>query len=637
MSKPTDFIAWVTDPQRTNDELFTVELLVERMRAWQHWPFRDRSLGFEEQQKVRKERRFNPAYRPLLALDELEALQERAGTVTHFGASGMSDRTLRDLTALGFFPALENINISSVDISDLSPLGSLPRLNWLTFMESRDSAAERLDFGRLGPKPVLDHLHLSLRQAWPDLTALSTWPVVRELNFSGNLLALAEVASIPGAVAVQAQKWIEASTPLRDLRVFPTMPKVKRLTITPTTSLKGIERYPTVVNLEVGGDFTDLGPLVALEKVTFLRLTSENFTDLTPLTRMPRLREIVLVRERPLDLSPLTEAPHLRRVDFERCATMRTELAALNAGLLPEADDFLAETPRPLGPLPFYFLPKGDEAARDSQTERYNQVTEMRAAFYQGDAALERAEARSFLSQVFAELNVLLGYRWGYLEIDSASTAGRTMLGFKRYQDTARIREIIQLLRELSARSRFPWIFDLHVAPHGDLSYEMEQLQELEEKAKQPEGHWLAKYFDPESVLRENEEDERRNREKYELLEREHLYKLQQQQGDELDPGYALPPDDDEDDDEDEDEDEMEEPLSQPTNDDDEGEGGVALAPPPPAPPDTEDLSDQLCYYLTLTEDALYVGEHWADRARYGLGESPVPWTDPGPANNPGS
>ncbi len=160
----------------------------------------------------------------------------------------------------------------------------------------------------------------------------------------------------------------------------------------------------------------------------------------------------------------------------------------------------------------------------------------------------------------------------------------------------------------------------------------MEQLHELEEKAKQPEGHWLAKYFEPESVLRENEEDERRNREKYELLEREHLYKLQQQQGDELDADFAPPPDD-EDTDEDEDdelEDENEELLSQPTNaDDDEGEGGVALAPPPPAPPDTESLSDELQYYLTLLEDCMLVHAHWADRARYGLGEKPVPWTKP--------
>ncbi len=473
VSKPADFISWVTDPQRTNDELFTVELLIERMRAWQHWPFRDRGhLGFEEKMKVMKARRFNPAYRPLLPLDELEALQARVETVTYFTGNGTSDRPLRDLTALRFFPAMENINIHDVAVKDFSPLAVMPKLNWLTLMEGTElGGAHRYDFADLGPKPMLDHVFLSLRQAWPDLTAMATWTALNDLTYHGNLLAFSAIETLPAVQIANLQKGVDASTPLRDLRVFPTMPKVKRLMIAPTSSLEGIERYPTVVNLELGGDFTDLAPLVALEKVTFLKLTSEHFTDLTPLTRMPNLRELVLARERPLDISPLTDAPLLRRVDFERCATMRTELSALNAGLLPEADDFLAGTPRPLGPLPFYLLPKDDEAARAYLTERYNEPTEIRDAFYQGDAALEHAESRSFHTQLFAELNRLLGHRWGYVNIDGSAKAGRIMIAFKRYQDTARIREIIQLLRELSSRSRFPWVFDLHVEPHGDLSF----------------------------------------------------------------------------------------------------------------------------------------------------------------------
>ena len=175
MSKAPDFISWVTDPRRTNDELFTVELLIERMRAWQHWPFRTRNQGFEETMKVMKARRFNPAYRPLLPLDELEALQERADTVTHFGANGMSDRPLRDLTALRFFPAMENINITQVAVKDFSPLAVMPKLNWLTLMEGEElGGAHRYNFADLGPKPALDHVFLNLRQAWPDLAAMAT-------------------------------------------------------------------------------------------------------------------------------------------------------------------------------------------------------------------------------------------------------------------------------------------------------------------------------------------------------------------------------------------------------------------------------------------------------------------------------
>ena len=81
-----------------------------------------------------------------------------------------------------------------------------------------------------------------------------------------------------------------------------------------------------------------------------------------------------------------------------------------------------------------------------------------------------------------------------------------------------------------------------------------------------------------------------------------------------------------EEEDEDEQEDE-EEPLSVAAADDEDDEaGGVAIAPPPPAPPESEGLSDQLRYAITLFEDEMHVLGHWADRARARLGEAPVAW-----------
>src|SRR5438874_8148466 len=100
-------------------------------------------------------------------------------------------------------------------------------------------------------------------------------------------------------------------------------------------------------------------------------------------------------------------------------------------------------------------------------------------------------------------------------------------IGFKRYKDTVRIREIIQFLRQFSAAQRFPWRFFIYVEPHGDMSYELEELKELDEQAKEPEGHWLKKYYQPDAVLEENVETARHFEEKYELLAREHLYHLQ--------------------------------------------------------------------------------------------------------------
>jgi hypothetical protein len=313
-------------------------------------------------------------------------------------------------------------------------------------------------------------------------------------------------------------------------------------------------------------------------------------------------------------------------VEFERCAIVRTELDALNAGLLQEENDFLAEEARPLQPFKFYLVSKDNEIGKKLFVCRHLEVSVVRNNFYSGDAAFARAEARSAVSVLQGKLDQMLGRGWGLISDHCASSGGHMHLNFKRYNDTVRIREIIQLLREHSARARFPWVFSVMVEPHGDMTYELEQLQKLDEKAKEPEGHWLKKYLEPDAVLRENEETSRRYEEKYELLEREHLYGLQKDQRNFIDPTLLQPPAEPE---SATDEPEEPEPLTESsTNDDGEDSGGVAIAPPPPAPPGTPNLSDQLRYAIEVFEDCVVVRKGWADRARYGLGEAPVEWAE---------
>jgi len=42
MREPRNFVEWVCDPARTNDELFTVERLIEHARSNSDWPFPER-------------------------------------------------------------------------------------------------------------------------------------------------------------------------------------------------------------------------------------------------------------------------------------------------------------------------------------------------------------------------------------------------------------------------------------------------------------------------------------------------------------------------------------------------------------------------------------------------------------------
>ncbi len=625
MKEPQDFIAWACDPARTNDELFTVELLIELMRYRSNWRFKERHDSFDIGLAKKKERHLNPAYRPSLLVDEIEELGQHAATVTHFRSGGSYDRPLRDLHALSFFPALEEIGISHSDVCDFSPLAKLPHLKRLTVMETGTVGGyQAAELEQWGEMRELEYFHLFLRHSWPDLRALAKWPALQEFHFHGNILALCDVEILPAAELVEISTGGCISVPLRDLTLFPAMPKAKRLILKSTASLNGVERYAHVLNLLLGGEFRDLTPVASLSNVTYLELTGEHFTELAPLCRMPKLRELEFVRERSLDLAVLTEAPQLRRVTFSRCPMMRMELAALNAGLLPEAADFEAEESRALVPLKFFVVSKKNEAAKEFFEQRTEEIVKPREAFYQGDKAWEAAETRSFHAALQAKLDTLLGRGWGLAKARSWSAAGQALLTFKRFRDTSRIREILELLRGESARSRFPWSFCLNVEPHGDMSYELEELKKLDEETKEAEAHWLAAFHEPEHVLRENEESLQRHEETFEYLRREHFLRLQQEQGCAVDPELLLPakeppippP---------ELKDENEE-LRQSRDDEGENEGGVAIAPPPPPPPEASSLGEALSYYVDLYEDCVVAQAAWIEPARYGLGEAPVEW-----------
>ena len=58
------------------------------------------------------------------------------------------------------------------------------------------------------------------------------------------------------------------------------------------------------------------------------------------------------------------------------------------------------------------------------------------------------------------------------------------------------------------------------------MSDDLDEMREREHEQTAPEGDWLAKYYEPEEVLRENEEHRRERERRYEFLEREHLFEL---------------------------------------------------------------------------------------------------------------
>jgi hypothetical protein len=612
------FLDWVSDPARSNDELFPVEILLEHSRGYQ-WPHELVDGSFEAQMERARQRKANPAHRPSLHLEELRTLIEQMDKKIVFSGAYGEDRPLRNLSALRFFPFLTNVSVQSSDVTDFRPIASLPLLNYLSIAEYEDLyGCHPICLAQCGAMPNLERLNLTLRHPWPDLRAMGDWPKLNYICYSGSVLAMEEVASLPAARVVLLKSWPQVRGELRNLRRLPLVPVARELTIESVASLEGIERYASVVNLNLSGCYRDLSPLAQMDKITALKLTGERFQDLRPLIGMKSLRELVLRREWPIDLSPLAECPQLRRVTFERSATMRTEVAALNAGLLPEADDFLAPSPRPLGELKLYRLEK-DSPGEKHFNDRITEIRAARAALYDGDAMMEKAGARVFLSAMQTRFDELLGRGWGIF--------GLPFTSLKRYQDTTRLRELIDAVRDHQRRLRHPLRVTFIVEPHGDMTEELEQIKaRTEEEEASPDEDFLIKYYDEDHVLEENAEARERREKRYELLKREHLLRLRGEE--EAGVLLGLPEEEPVPDETAEDTSFENEPQSE-----NDKEGGVAIAPPPTPPPDEKqeeiDLSEALMFYLDVWEDCVAASPYWAERAEYCLGERFEEWMPP--------
>jgi hypothetical protein len=615
MNLPEVFQQWALDPARTNDELFTVEILLEWGRVVWGWKHQQPKMpDWDKEQAHRKERRLNPAYRPQIKRDYLDATIEIWADIKKFYYTSWDDRPMRNIEALRFFPHLEEVHMNDAEIADLSPLAELRQLVSLQLHEPLSNGGHVMhDLGAIAGLPALDRLSISLRRPWPDVSALAKLPALKSLIFTGNLLALRDVPCLPALEKASLNADFNWKTPLRDLLDLPEMPAVVIMKVEGVANLRGFERYPRILNANLIGPFQDLSPLRALNKCTYLRLEGEQFSDLAPAASMPELRELLLVRERPLDLAPLSDAVALREVNIERCSILRTELSALSATLLPWDGDFLAPEPRKLVPLQFFVYQPSHEEMKTLPPIDLSK--DPRKGVYGEDEAFARAEARWFALRLQARLDEFLGKGWGNVSSTALDLPGHEHLVFKRFRDVMRFREIVEKLREIASECRFRWQYLISVEPHGDLSDE-DEMEEDEERED-----WLEQEFDPEREKEEWDDFRAQRRLERERLEREHRFKILQQQGAAIDPAEFSP------------ESEKQKPAqtvadpnaegAEEEETDDEGDGGLAEEIPPD---DEEGLGRDLSFVVSLDEKLLFVSDHMREEAEYLFGESAVNW-----------
>ena len=534
MNLADDFRHWVADPARTVNELCAAEALLETGEGIWRGQNRQPDTNWDAKAKKRKERAGNPAYRPSINPTALDRTLQIAPLIKHFTATWHDDRPIRSLAPLRFFPTIQDVS-ATAEITDFSPLHALTGLKRLSLTEPHaDGGHIMRDLSGLAGLKV-QSLSIAVRAPWPDLRAIAQLPELETLSARANILAFRDVGALQKVKNATFEPEFHCNTPARNFHDLPAMPAAVHLRVNSIADLAGVEAFKGLLGLDLVGPFQDLTPLEKLETVTWLRLEGNWFTDLSPLARMPRLRELVLVRERPLDLSPLADAPFLREVTVERCAILRTELSALNAGLVPWSLDFVAPEPRPIGPVRiFSYRPQDPEVVEALKSPE----PEPRAEHYGEDVHYAAAEARWFGAELQHRLDTLLGTGWGDVTSYPDRHPGYRHLPVQRFKDIVRFDEIIEVTRQLMASSRYPWQILVSAEPHGDLSKDMEEIRAQREEQ---ERDWLDRDYDAEQEREEYEEFRQMRRELYERLEREHRLRLLQQQGEEINPADFSP------------------------------------------------------------------------------------------------
>src|SRR5215208_375088 len=193
-----DFQRWVADPERTIDELCPVELLLNWARVVWGWKHKQPVMtDWSKTNAAKKERLNNPAYRPKIDGEKLEMAREIWGEIVKWPLSNYEDRPVRSLAVLRFLPHLEELQIDSAEIADLSVLSGLRHLRKLKLGEPATGGHVTKQFGPLADLTALESLTLSLRAPWPDLSALGQLPGLQRLDLYANVLALCGIPELP--------------------------------------------------------------------------------------------------------------------------------------------------------------------------------------------------------------------------------------------------------------------------------------------------------------------------------------------------------------------------------------------------------------------------------------------------------
>ena len=515
MTEP-DFVSWALSPQRSLEEAFCAELLVE---LGQNAP--SGSGSSESQREHQRRRRLNPAHRAVLdpraahrAAQGLPALRE----IYHW-AQG-DDRPLRDLSGLRFCPQLRRLKLGPTELATLEALRFVPELEELTLQDDRLE-----DYSGLAHCQNLRKLQLWPGFPWCNMHALAELPLLEELFFHGNLPMLEGSRPLRRLRKLFLTAPGAGHAPMRDSWMLPEMPLLLEAHIEALARLDGMERFAALEELAVCGLFRDLTPLGRLRQLRKLTLAGENFQDLRPLVRLEELRLLHLLRDYPLDFTPLLDAPKLREVSTSHETLAGLELDALNVALGGWDCEFGLAQPRPLERALFRIVDLGPRADPGFAPRTGSREATLAKS-------LQEAEGQWLAGRLQTILEELLGEtHWGEVEACPSDTR-RCELDLRIYslQSAHQLRRIVEACRFELAAARNRWTLDVSILLEADweedpATWKDDVQEELE--AQIATAHDCAQ----------------RRRQYRGFLERLHRFKLREELGQGHSPEEFAPPD----------------------------------------------------------------------------------------------
>jgi hypothetical protein len=601
------FIRWALDDARTVEERYTTEILVEQGVSW--WNSRHKIYiheSWEERRERQRQRLLNPAYEPRYSEDSLrktaEVLPEFKSWSCH---CGYEERPLRDLKVLAFLTNLEDLRINHVEVTDVSVLVRLPRLNILHFSSTKCDDLRPIARCAQLRELVLGWSMHGTGEHWPEVTGLEQLTQLETLSLIGNLLAFERGITWP---KVRRATLKCQPVPARSVRDLPQLPACEFLTLAGVKRLDGIEAFPRLRNLKLETDVVSFAPLEGLTALTCFTCSSFEPLDIAPLTRLPKLQfaafdarfQFNLRVIKPRDFSQFAEAPRLRELQVTNCPPVEEEVKTLNPLLLPWDDVLLAEQPRPLPPkLRMITAPANQFPQRNA------------VQFDPGDDGLPDDGLRACEGRwVGRFVEKLISAKLGCTDWGSATADGnyrRFSVIIESFAIVDKLPLIVEAMREALTRLRSDYEADFMIslkAPPPPPTPAQEQL-EKQFRDEQEEADW-----------------ERRQRDRETYLQQLHRMDVKKQLGEPVKPEDFVPP----------------APLPLPSppwerdeddedGDDNSGIGGVKLKEKPEPPPDPWDddhpLAENYRMMAHLTLSELWIIAYARDLAAYLMGRQP--------------